>query len=86
MEKEKFQALRSKLASVSELGIPRSSGEILLVTDASDVGGGASIFQWQSLHTEEIPVNFATTGVKPDGTFMHDYPENFRLVPLGHWN
>ena len=86
MEKEKFQELRSKLASVSELGVPRSTGEILLVTDASDVGGGASIFQWQSLHTEEIPVNFATTGVKPDGTFKHDYPDNFRLVPLGHWN
>ena len=86
MEKEKFQELRSKLASVAELGVPRSSGQILLVTDASDVGGGASIFQWQSVHKEESHVNFATTGVKPDETFKHEYPENFRLVLLGHWN
>ena len=34
----------------------------------------------------EIPTKFATTGVKTDGTFLHNYPKKFSLVPLGHFN
>ena len=60
--------------------------KFFIVTDASDVGGGATVFQWQSLDPLEIPTKFATTGVKTDGNFLHNYPENFRLVPLGHFH
>ena len=59
---------------------------MVLVTDASELGGGSTIFQWQTLDLEQIPSQFTTSGVLPGGSFKHNYPENFRLVPLGHWN
>ena len=34
----------------------------------------------------QIPENFTTLGVNQDGTFKHNFPPEFRLVPLGHWN
>ena len=34
-----FEELKAKLAACSVLGVPRPRGEIILVTDASDVGG-----------------------------------------------
>ena len=60
---------------------------MIIVTDASDVGGGATLFQWQTLEQEQIPHGLdKTTGLKPDGTIKHDYPSHFYLVPLGNWN
>ena len=38
-EEECFQGLKKKIASSSCLGVLRSKGEIVLITDASDVGG-----------------------------------------------
>ena len=35
--------------------MPRPNGEIVIITDASNVGGGATVFQWQSLDPLEIP-------------------------------
>ena len=35
-----FQELKKKIASSNCLGVPRPKGEIVLITDASDVGGG----------------------------------------------
>ena len=39
-EKECFQELKKKIASSHCLGVPRPKGEIVLITDASDVRGG----------------------------------------------
>jgi len=76
----------AKLLSLSSIGVPRLTGEMILLTDASDIGGGAAIFQWHSLDQAQIPPEFRTTGMSKDGLLVHNYPENFRLVPLGHWN
>ena len=37
---ECFQELKKKIVSSNCLGVPRPEGEIVLITDASDVGGG----------------------------------------------
>ena len=86
LEEAKLEEIKAKLLSVSSIGVPRSTGEIILVTDASDIGGGATIFQWQNLDQAQVPPEFQTTGMSKDGLMVHNYPENFRLVPLGHWN
>ena len=39
-EEEWFQELKRKIASSNRLGVPRPKGEIVLITDASDLGGG----------------------------------------------
>ena len=39
-EEDCFQELKRKIASSDCLGVPRPKGEIVLITDASDVGGG----------------------------------------------
>ena len=39
-EEECFQELKKIIASSNCLGVPRPKGEIVLITDASDVGGG----------------------------------------------
>jgi hypothetical protein len=68
------------------LGVPRRDGELILVTDASDVGGGASLYQFQNLEKEQIPEECRVEGVNHDGTLKHSYPKTCHLVPLGHWN
>ena len=35
-----FQRFKKKISSTNSLGVPRPKGEIILVTDACDVGGG----------------------------------------------
>ena len=59
--------LKAKLASVDVLGNPNNVGEVLLITDAWNVGGDGVFFQWQNLKREQIPPKFKTTGVKGDG-------------------
>ena len=85
-DQRSFEELKKKIASMEVLGVPKPIGEIVMVTDSSNIGGGSTIFQWQSLEPQQIPEKFSTFGVCPDGSLKHDYPENFRLVPLGHWN
>ena len=41
-----FQELKKKISSTNCLGVPRPKGEIILVTDACDVGGGGTLYQW----------------------------------------
>ena len=53
-EEECFQELKKKIASSNCLGVPRPKGEIVLITDASDVGGGGVIYQWQELNPAEL--------------------------------
>ena len=84
-----LQELKEKLAKESCLGVPNSEGEIVLVTDASDIGGGAMLFQWQKIQREQIPKSentHQTKGVNSDGTISHSYPDTYTLVPLGHFN
>ena len=42
------------MAHTKCLSIPRAEGEIILVTSASNVGGGGTSFQWQALEKEEF--------------------------------
>ena len=83
-----FQELKKKTSSTNCLGVPRPKGEITLVTDACDVGGGGTLYQWQDLNPAELShCQFQTSGPNRDGTLNHDYPANeWRLVPLGSWN
>ena len=39
-----FQELKIKISSTNGLGLPRPKGEIILVTDACDVGGGGTLY------------------------------------------
>ena len=81
--------MKKKASSTNCLRVPRSKGEIKLVTDACDVaGGGGTLYQCQGLDPAELShCQFQTSGLNRDGTLKHDYPANeWRLVPLGHWN
>ena len=52
------------IASSNCLGVPRPEGEIVLITDASDVGGGGTIYQWQELNpakTNPQPLSYYWT-------------------------
>ena len=53
-EQQAFYELKDKVANAKCLGVPTAQGEILLVTDASNVGGGRMLFQWQALKKEEF--------------------------------
>jgi len=86
IHQEKFLELKIKLAQLSSIGFPKPTGEVILISDASDIGGGSTLFQWQQLERKQIPEKFQTTGLKYDGTLKHNYPAECRLVPLGHWN
>ena len=70
--------------------MPRAQGESILVTDASNVGGGGTLFQWQGLEKEEFDSaisRWGTDGLNRDGTLKHSYPDDkWVLVSLGHWN
>ena len=87
-EEECFQELKKRIASSNCLGVPRPKSEIVLITDASDVGGGGTIYQWQELSPAELThCHYRSSGLKRDGSLKHDYPTSeWRLVPLGHWN
>ena len=53
-EQQAFEELKDKVANAKCLGVPRAQGEIILVTDASNVGRGGTLFQWQALQKEEF--------------------------------
>ena len=42
-----FEKLKDKVANAKCLGVPRAQGGFILVTNASNVGGGGTLFQWQ---------------------------------------
>ena len=80
--------MKKKIASSNCLGVPCPKGDIVLITDASDVGEGGTIYQWQELNPAE-PTNchYCTTRLGHDVSLKPDYPSSeWRLVPLGHWN
>ena len=85
-----FDELKDKVANAKCLGVPRAQGEIMLVTDASNVGGDGTLFQWEALEKKEFDSaisQWGTKGLNRDGTLRHSYPDDkWVLVPLGHWN
>ena len=87
-EEESIQELKKKNASSNCLGVPRPKGKIVLMTDASDVGGAGTIYQRQELNPAELThCHYCTSGLNRDGSLKHDYPTSeWWLVPLGHWN
>ena len=42
-----FQEIKEKLSSLRLLGTPAPDGEFVVITDASLVGGGGTLLQWQ---------------------------------------
>ena len=44
-EQQAFDKLKNKVAHAKCLGVPRAQGEMILVTDASNVGGSGTLFQ-----------------------------------------
>ena len=89
-EKEEacVQEFERKISSTNCLGVPRPKGEIILITDACDIRGGGTLYQWQELNPNELShCQFHTSGLNRDETLKHDNSANeWRLVPLGHWN
>ena len=53
-EQQAFDELKDKVANAKCLGVPRAQEEIILVTDASNVAGGGTLFPWQALEKEEF--------------------------------
>ena len=89
-KQQAFDMLKDKVASTKCLGVPRAQGEIILVTDASNVGGDGTLFQWQALEKEEFDsaiLQGGTDGFNRDGTLKPGYPDH-KLVQvfLGHLN
>ena len=87
-EEECFQELKKKIPSSNCLGVSRTNGEIVVITDASDVGRGGTIYQWQDLNPAQVThCHYCTTGLNRDGSLKQDYPSSeWQLVPQGHWN
>ena len=49
------------------------------MTDASNVGGGGTLFQWQALEKEESDSaisQLGTDGLNRDSTLKHSYPDD----------
>ena len=89
-EQQAFDEIKDKVAHPKCLSVPRAQGEIFVVTEASNVGGGGTLFQWQALEKDEFDSaisQWGTEGLNRDGTLKHSYPDDkWVLVPLGHWN
>ena len=82
-----FQEWKKKISSTNFLGVPCPKGEIIIVTDACDVGGVGTVNWWQELNPAELThCQLDTSGLNRDGTLKHDCPANeWRLVLFGHW-
>ena len=89
-EQQVFDELKNKVANAKCLHVHSTQGEITPVTDASNVGGGGTLFQWQALEKEELDSaisQWGRDGLNRDGTLKHSYPaDKWVLVPLGRWN
>ena len=89
-EEQAFYELKDKVANAKCLGVPRAQGEIILVTNAGNVGRGGTPFQWQALEKKEFDSaisQWGTDELNPDGTLKQSYPDyKWVPVPLGHWN
>ena len=85
-----FEEIKEKLSSRRLLGTPAPDGEFVVIIDASLVGGGGTLLQWQRIlgaAARRIADELRTVGVNRDGSLKHKYDsQEFHLVPIGHWN
>ena len=85
-----FQEIKEKLSSLRLLGKPAPDGEFVVITDASLVGGGGTLLQWQQIPgaaARRIADELKTVRVTCDGSLKHNYdPQEFHLILIGHWN
>ena len=85
-----FQEIKEKLGLLRLLGTPASAGEFVVITDASLVGGGSMLLQWQRIPraaARRIAEELKTVGMNRDGSLKHNYDsQEFHLVPIGHCN
>ena len=72
------------------MGTPAPDGELVVITDASLVGGGGTLLQWQRIPgaaARRIAEELRTVRVNRDSSVKHNYDsQEFHLVPIGHWN
>ena len=89
-EQQAFDERKDKVANAKSFGVPRAQGDIILVTDASNVGGGGTLFQLQAVEKEEFDSaisQWGTIGLNGDVTLNHSYSDDkWVLASLGHWN
>ena len=85
-----FQNIKAKLSPLRLLGTPAPDGEFVVITDASLVGGGGTLLQWQRIPeaaAKRTADELRTVGVNRDGSLKHNYDsQEYHLVPIGHWN
>ena len=85
-----FQEIKEKLSSLRLFGTPAPDSEFVVITEASLVGGGGTVLQWQRIPgaaAKRIADGLRTVGVSRDGSLNHKYhPRELHLVPIGHWN
>ena len=51
-EQQEFDKVKDKVANATSLGVPTTQGGIILVSDASNVGGGGTLCQLRALENE----------------------------------
>ena len=89
IEKQAIEDVKKKIRECLVLGVPQRYGEMILNTDASNVGGGGTLLQWQKLTTDQckdIDYRLRVQGVTREGFMKSDYDtQEWRLIPLGHW-
>ena len=76
-EEECFQEFKKEIASSNCLRVSRPKRKIVLITDASDVGGVGTIYEWQQLNPAELThCHYLTRGLNRDGSLRHTYPSS----------
>ena len=89
-EQQVFDESKDKVANAKCCGLPKAEGEIILVTDASNLGGAGTLLRWQTPEEEDFDsaiFRWDTDGLNRHGALKHSYPDDkWFLVPLGHWN
>ena len=85
-----FQEIKGKLSSLRLLGTPAPNGELVVIIDASLVGGGGTLLQWQRIPgaaARRIADELRTDGVTRDGSLKHNYDsQESHVTPIGQWN
>ena len=85
-----FQQIKEKLSSLRLLDTPARDRKFVVITDASLLGGGGTLLQWQRIPgaaARRIADELRTVGVNRDGSLKHNYDsQEFHLVPIGDWN
>ena len=81
IEQKCFDELKNKISALEVLGVPKPNGEIVMVTDSSDLGGGATLFQWQTLDPLENSRKILHTRCEPRRDIQKQLPRKFSVGP-----